>query len=71
MHSAAMDDQENTIDDTVLDNKDIQSVFTGNSTAPTGSTPLTEQLQKVMKRLEEVEPTRPLKESIEESVSWK
>ena len=55
MHSAAIDDQENTVDNTVLDNKDVQLVFTGSNTAPPGSAPLTEQLQKVMERLEEAE----------------
>ena len=50
-----MDDQENTVDDTVLGNKDVQLVFTGNNKAPPGSTPLTEQLQKVIERLKEAE----------------
>ena len=39
MHSAAMDDQENMVDDTVLDNKDIQMVSSGNNTASLGSAP--------------------------------
>ena len=55
MHSAAMDDQENMVDDTVLDNKDIQMVSRGNSTASLGSAPMAEQLQKVMERLENAE----------------
>ena len=46
MHSAAMDDQENTVDDTVLDKKDAKSVFTGNNTAPPGSAPLTSNSRK-------------------------
>ena len=50
-----MDDQQNTVNDTVLDKKDAQSVFTGNNAAPSGSDPLTEQLKKVMERLEEAE----------------
>ena len=55
MHSAAKDDQENMVDDTVLDNKDIQMVSSGNNTASLGSAPMNEQLQKVMERLEEAE----------------
>ena len=52
MHSAAMDNQENMVDDTVLDNKDVQMVSMGNSTASLGSAPMAEQLQKVIERLE-------------------
>ena len=55
MHLAAMDEQENTIDDTVLDNKDVQPAFINNGSASSGLNPLAEQLQKVMERLEEAE----------------
>ena len=52
MHSAAMDNQENMVDDTVLDNKDVQMISMGNSSASLGSAPMAEQLQKAMERLE-------------------
>ena len=53
LHSAAMGEPEDAIDDTVVDNKDVQSGFAINGSAPPGPNPLAEQFQKVMERLEE------------------
>ena len=53
MHSAAMDNQEDVVDDTVMDNKDVQMVSVGDSMASHGTASMAEQLQRVMEKLEE------------------
>ena len=50
-----MDNQENVVDDTVMDNKDIQMVSVGDNMASHGTASMAEQLQKVMERLENAE----------------
>ena len=50
-----MDNQENMVDDTVMDNKDIQMVSVGDNMASHGTASMAEQLQKVMEKLEEAD----------------